>query len=72
MYNLKFTRFQILIVEFYINLDECTVNGEAGDGTEQGTCAWLNIDGLVCHADGTCKTAGLLFRHNIHCPQDKE
>ena len=28
----------------------CTVGGETGNGTEQGTCP----DEFVCHANGTC------------------
>ena len=59
------------MVGFYIHLDECKVNGEAGDGTEKGNCDWLNIDKLVCHADGTCQTAGLLFRHKIYITKNR-
>ena len=31
--------------------EDCTVNGNAGNGTDQGTC----FTGSLCQADGTCK-----------------
>ena len=34
-------------------VSECTVNGNAGDGTAQGTCPY---DYQTCSADGSCST----------------
>ena len=33
-------------------LEDCLVDGNAGDGTVKGTCS----SGLLCHADGQCRT----------------
>ena len=42
---------------------DCSVDGNAGNGTAQGTCP----NGLLCYADGTCHgKLWLIFIHALH------
>ena len=47
---------------FFLLQLACNINGNVGDGTEQGTCP----NGKVCYSDGSC---GNFYKHvhNFHC-----
>ena len=51
--NVFFSNIELSINFVILNLSACNVDGIAGNGTAQGTCA---VQGEYCYDDGTCGT----------------